>query len=172
MLASDDLERSLSGSFDAITLMDVFEHLSEPTGLLEKLARLLKPGGLLIIVTGNGDSQVCRRDPAQFWYFRNVEHLSMFTRSYAEMLAVKIDATITCWEQVSHYKMTPLVWVRQYIQDFAYWQFRSKNVISRLVLQQIPVLKRAKHWPVAPALTVTCDHVVAVFSPSRQVIKQ
>ena len=37
------------GSFDAILLMNVLEHVYEPVVLLQQLAQLLKPGGLLVV---------------------------------------------------------------------------------------------------------------------------
>ncbi|NJM05091.1 class I SAM-dependent methyltransferase [Candidatus Gracilibacteria bacterium] len=45
-----------SGSFDAITLWDVLEHVHEPRPILAELARLLRPGGLLVLSLPNPDS--------------------------------------------------------------------------------------------------------------------
>jgi 2-polyprenyl-3-methyl-5-hydroxy-6-metoxy-1,4-benzoquinol methylase len=41
------------GSFDAITLWDVIEHVTDPVALLAGLRRLLRPGGLLFVQTPN-----------------------------------------------------------------------------------------------------------------------
>src|SRR5262245_22180597 len=40
-------------SFDAITLWDVLEHVHEPRVVLNELARLLRPGGLLVLSLPN-----------------------------------------------------------------------------------------------------------------------
>jgi SAM-dependent methyltransferase len=37
-----------SESFDTVLLMDVLEHIAEPGGLVAELARLLRPGGVLL----------------------------------------------------------------------------------------------------------------------------
>ena len=48
------------GFFDAITLLDVFEHLPEPLVELQEIRRVLKQGGLLIINTPNEESLLRR----------------------------------------------------------------------------------------------------------------
>ena len=70
ILAKGILEDPNVPPFDAIVLVDVFEHLARPLELLQQLTRLLTDHGLLILCTGYGDAASCRRDSAQFWYFR------------------------------------------------------------------------------------------------------
>jgi len=48
------------GSFDAITLWDVVEHLARPRDAVASLVRLLKPGGSLYVSTPNEDGWVSR----------------------------------------------------------------------------------------------------------------
>lgn len=151
------------GFFEAIVLSDVFEHLSKPTDLLRHLVNLLKPGGELIIVTGNSDAPACQLDPAQFWYFRTVEHLCMINHRHAEFLSQKLSVSIVEWKQISHYKVSLRERVFQHTRHFAYWQFRNNTVVARLILRWAPVLKRARTWKIAPAYTASDDHVLAVF---------
>lgn len=46
-------------AFDAITLFHVFEHLVDPHDALEKIKELLKPGGILLLVTPDTESLFC-----------------------------------------------------------------------------------------------------------------
>jgi SAM-dependent methyltransferase len=43
------------GSFDVITAIEVLEHTADPMAELSQIRRLLKPGGLLFLTTGNAE---------------------------------------------------------------------------------------------------------------------
>lgn len=160
MAPADFLERVPPGTFDALVLVDVFEHLSAPTILLRKLCAALTPGGLLLIVTGNGDAVACRLEPAQFWYFRNIEHLCMLTRRSAEYLARVPGARLERWQEVSHYDLSLPTRLKREAQHFSYWQFRRRTFAARTILPLLPLFRRAAHWPIAPAYDVSRDHVL------------
>jgi 2-polyprenyl-6-hydroxyphenyl methylase/3-demethylubiquinone-9 3-methyltransferase len=57
--AVESLADAEPGTFDAITCMEMLEHVPEPGSILEACARLLKPGGRLFVSTIN-------RTPAAF----------------------------------------------------------------------------------------------------------
>lgn len=48
------------GSFDAVTLMDVVEHVPDPDALLAQVARLVRPGGAVAILTPDAGAPVSR----------------------------------------------------------------------------------------------------------------
>jgi SAM-dependent methyltransferase len=52
-------------SFDIVTIVDVLEHLPEPTLVLEKIRDLLKPGGILYIKVPNVIAQIGKQDLLQ-----------------------------------------------------------------------------------------------------------
>lgn len=54
ILNDGELER-LTGKFDVVTAIEVLEHVSEPVEALRTMRRLLRPGGLLFLTTGNAE---------------------------------------------------------------------------------------------------------------------
>jgi ubiquinone/menaquinone biosynthesis C-methylase UbiE len=72
-----------SASYDVITLWDVFEHLHDPQAALAEAARLLRPGGLLVMSTPNLDSWD-RRLFGKYWIgYELPRHLYLFNRRNA-----------------------------------------------------------------------------------------
>ncbi|EKO50243.1 MULTISPECIES: class I SAM-dependent methyltransferase [Leptospira] len=55
--------------FDVITLVEVIEHLSSPEQIFEKLNRILKPGGLLLIQTANFEGWQAIDAGANYHYY-------------------------------------------------------------------------------------------------------
>lgn len=53
MLAAEDLVRDEAGSFDAVTCMEMLEHVPHPDRVIASCAELLKPGGLAFFSTIN-----------------------------------------------------------------------------------------------------------------------
>lgn len=64
--------------FDAITLWDVLEHVHEPRPVLDEIARLLRPGGLLVLSLPNPDSLEARL-LGRYWAGWDLpRHLNLF----------------------------------------------------------------------------------------------
>ncbi|MFQ5787352.1 MAG: class I SAM-dependent methyltransferase [Thermodesulfobacteriota bacterium] len=66
--------------FDIITLSDVIEHVHEPTVFLDTLCSLLKPDGLLMIVTPDTSSWT-RKIMKKRWLHYKEEHLYYYSRA-------------------------------------------------------------------------------------------
>ena len=68
-------------AFDAASLFEVVEHLREPLPLLRECWRIIKPGGILIISTGNAASWTVAAMGARWDYFhieKDGGHISFF----------------------------------------------------------------------------------------------
>jgi 2-polyprenyl-3-methyl-5-hydroxy-6-metoxy-1,4-benzoquinol methylase len=79
-------------SFDAITLFEVIEHIKDPVMLLNACQRILKPGGVIMIGTGNTDSWTVKIMKARWEYFdmgKHGGHISFFNKSSIKMLATQ-----------------------------------------------------------------------------------
>jgi SAM-dependent methyltransferase len=88
--------------FDAITMIEVIEHVTSPKAFLKSAIRLLKPGGILYVSTGNWNLvRSGRLDPGTP-YVMPEGHLYYFTpvtlRRYFELVGLEpIDVMNRAW---------------------------------------------------------------------------
>jgi len=66
--------------FDAVSMLDVLEHVDSPRRALEAAHERLRPGGLLCLVTPDAGSLVARLLGRRWWHVR-VAHLYYFRRA-------------------------------------------------------------------------------------------
>jgi SAM-dependent methyltransferase len=81
-LLSADLPEA---GFDAIVLGDVIEHLTDPLGALERIGRLLAPGGVLYLTLPDSGSRLARLMGARWWSVIPT-HVQYFTRASLALL--------------------------------------------------------------------------------------
>ena len=67
-----------AAAYDVLTLWDVIEHVEDPLGLLTAAVERLKPGGWLVVETGNYQSAERLRVGNQWWAY-HPEHRWYFT---------------------------------------------------------------------------------------------
>jgi len=76
-------------SFDAVTMGHVIEHLLDPMKTLRSCYRILKPGGLLVIVTPNSASLGRRRFKELWRGWEPPRHIHIFNTKSLARMAVK-----------------------------------------------------------------------------------
>ncbi len=74
------------GTFDAITMWNVFEHLYNPRQVIAELARLLRPGGVLVITHPNLES-LDRKLFGKFWVgYELPRHIYLYPSDFLRQL--------------------------------------------------------------------------------------
>jgi 2-polyprenyl-3-methyl-5-hydroxy-6-metoxy-1,4-benzoquinol methylase len=107
--------------FDVVTLWDVIEHVPEPVPLLAEAARVLKPGGRLVLTTGDwGSAYAQRQGPA--WHLMTPPwHLTMFSRATLAQAAARAG-------------LEPVGWASEGVAgDGPLWRSRPALLLSRLL---------------------------------------
>jgi 2-polyprenyl-3-methyl-5-hydroxy-6-metoxy-1,4-benzoquinol methylase len=87
------------GCFDAVTLLDVIEHLKDYGSTLESCRKVLKPGGKLFVITLNAHS-LARPLLGKSWaWYQDPTHIHMFTprmlREGIEGAGLEVETLIT-----------------------------------------------------------------------------
>jgi 2-polyprenyl-3-methyl-5-hydroxy-6-metoxy-1,4-benzoquinol methylase len=75
----DDLDASLRGALDAITLFQVLEHLEHPISVLRELRAWLRPGGIMILETPNAEGVTSIQSPQDYRAINPLSHINGFT---------------------------------------------------------------------------------------------
>jgi 2-polyprenyl-3-methyl-5-hydroxy-6-metoxy-1,4-benzoquinol methylase len=78
IVGMEELEAEPSGRYDVISMIEVVEHLEFPDPVFKLAARLLRPGGLLLVTTGNLSSPVARARGLSYAYYLPEIHVSFF----------------------------------------------------------------------------------------------
>jgi len=109
-------------SYDAITLLNVLEHVNHPKHLLQELRRLLRPGGPLVVVVPNNE--------LAFWKLRR---------------GVNNHASFAASEHINHFRTKPLARLLGNA-GFAKVQFEPALPSGTLgSMAKVPARQRAKH---------------------------
>lgn len=75
-------------SFDVVTILSVLEHTTDPRALVREIARVLRPGGALYVITPNVESLACRVLHERAATFDGRNHLVYFSpRTLTDLLA-------------------------------------------------------------------------------------
>lgn len=100
--SADDLPKEENGTYDAVVLWDVIEHVSDPNALINRAAELLKEGGVIGVSTMVLDS-VSAKMMRQKYPFLMEMHLLYFTRKTLEGILKNYGFDICAYQRHKRY---------------------------------------------------------------------
>lgn len=96
------------GAFDAAACFEVIEHIADPVPFVRHMARHVKPGGHVVLMTDNFESAVARRSGPRFTKWIPHSHVSDFAPATIERciknaggLVITGRCSFTPWELIA-----------------------------------------------------------------------
>ena len=78
-----------AGGFDVVVLADVIEHVDDPVGAIARCADLLRPGGVLCVVTPDPSSATARLAGRRWWGYLPAHTCLLPRRTLRELLVAE-----------------------------------------------------------------------------------
>jgi cyclopropane fatty-acyl-phospholipid synthase-like methyltransferase len=144
---------------DAIVSFDVFEHLSDPVTTLRELRRLLRPGGIILIETGDTDAEAFQQvGTTRYAYAALVEHVGLFNRSSISEAARQAGLTLTHYQTSQHHVIPWRLQITYRLWNGAWHLLRALDRI------RLPLPARLRQIAAGPLpRAVEADHFLAVL---------
>ncbi|RKX93374.1 MAG: hypothetical protein DRP84_08570 [Spirochaetes bacterium] len=101
---ADDFEEidKLSSQFDAVTAFDVIEHTQNPKRFLWQMVKATRPGGVIIVASGNTDAPSWRFLGSRYYYCAMAEHISFINEAWCHKVAQELNLIIKNMKKFSH----------------------------------------------------------------------
>ena len=109
-----------SRCFDVVTAFDVIEHVHDPGYFVRLLVDAVKPGGAVIISTGNTDALSWRFMGSRYWYCTIPEHISFINPRWCNWLADKLGLEIDRVQTFSHKQGARPEKIKNLVKNVAY----------------------------------------------------
>jgi len=103
---ADDANLATLGQVDVVVLLDVIEHLQDPHQTLASCARQLRPGGHVVITTGDFGSTLARWTGPNWRLMTPPQHLWFFSATSIARLGARLDLRVASLDHPG--KIVPL----------------------------------------------------------------
>jgi 2-polyprenyl-3-methyl-5-hydroxy-6-metoxy-1,4-benzoquinol methylase len=103
---ADEANMAHIGEVDVITMFDVIEHVQRPRETLELCARYLRPGGVMVITTGDFASLTARLMGTRWRLMTPPQHLWFFTKESIRRMTAPLGFSLEHFDHPA--KIVPL----------------------------------------------------------------
>jgi 2-polyprenyl-3-methyl-5-hydroxy-6-metoxy-1,4-benzoquinol methylase len=131
--------------FDVIFMTDVLEHLADPKRSLIEIARVLKPGGYLFIISPDSDSWT-RKFLGQNWFQYKYEHVFYFNRKSLSRLLRSLG-----FDEIMFKLNRKKFSLYYYFAYFEKYSLPGIGAFFRLIFPRLP--ERVKSWSFSNPIT-------------------
>jgi len=164
------LEKNLDNFFDVITAFDIIEHLEDPKIFLARLIKYIRPGGYILIATGNTEAWQWRIARSRYWYCWLAEHISFVNRMWFEHQKHELLFEILDMQEFSHSPKSTIIGViLQSIENFLYLFVPIIFYKIRLLRWKFLGELEKKIIDYPPMWDVSKDHLLVVLQKATSI---
>ncbi|MCC9601237.1 class I SAM-dependent methyltransferase [Stieleria sp. JC731] len=155
--------------YDVATMFDVFEHLADPTTTVRNIVSLLRPGGFLILSTGDASHWTWKLLGGHHWYLHTAQHLCFATPKSIRWLANQTGLVLRSMTRHPHQNRSRRTRLRHVLETL-HWHGRIATGNRRRIaglIQRIPRQRHLIHRDRPPMAVSLCDHMLVCFQKAE-----
>jgi SAM-dependent methyltransferase len=157
--------RSHAAQFDVVTAFDVIEHVYDPAELLNLMIDALRPGGMLIISTGDTQAWSWRLLGSRYWYCKTPEHMSFVSARWFRFALASRPAQVTEVVTFSHGGNSRRRAAMELVKNLAYWSLPSLfSLLRKAGAGQKSIGAHAELADAPPGWITARDHMLVVIT--------
>lgn len=137
----DDLS-SCKLEFDLITATDVIEHVAKPIEFVDALARNLRPGGRILVSTGNSRALAWRVSGASYYYSHLFEHIAFILPRWFKWAAEHGLPNDVLESEFEHRQADSPTGVRRWARFGLFGARLVASKLERAVQMRLPTITR------------------------------
>lgn len=155
--------------FDVVTMFDVFEHFPHAQTSLRHALSYLRPGGHLLLSTGNCAHWTWQLLGGDHWYCEPVQHLRFANQHYMETTVREFGARVVESHRHAHQTSRWRDRITQAYETCAFAAFHKNVWWSPLIklISIVPGWRYVRHKTTAPYTPALRDHLFFVIEKGR-----